>query len=86
MVDYKEWVEKIRDSPGNALESMMPLLDEPVYEGLSRLQTSKNTPVYDPTNTTRALRDRPDIKYVALDGPLLKRFIENWEKRKAFIS
>ncbi|GLA29172.1 putative NRPS-like protein biosynthetic cluster [Aspergillus niger] len=86
MVDYKEWVEKIRDSPGNALESMMPLLYEPVYEGLSRLQTSKNTPVYDPTNTTRALRDRPDIKYVALDGPLLKRFIENWEKRKAFIS
>ncbi|RAH57199.1 nonribosomal peptide synthase [Aspergillus piperis CBS 112811] len=86
MVDYREWVERIRDSPGNALESMMPLLDEPVHEGLSRLQTSKNTPVYDPTNTTRALQDRPDIKYVALDTTLLKQFIENWEKRKVFTS
>ncbi|OJJ71087.1 hypothetical protein ASPBRDRAFT_154054 [Aspergillus brasiliensis CBS 101740] len=84
MIDYREWVEKIRDSPGNAMESMMPLLDETVYEGLSRLQTSKNTPVYDPTNTAHALRDRPDINYVALDAPLLKRFIDNWVKREVF--
>ncbi|GIJ90552.1 putative PKS/NRPS-like protein biosynthetic cluster [Aspergillus pseudoviridinutans] len=81
MIDYKEWVDKIRDSPENALESMMPLLDEPVYEDLSRLETSRNTPVYDPTNTARALQDRPDIKYVALDANLLQKFIHNWVKR-----
>ncbi|RLL97441.1 hypothetical protein CFD26_106922 [Aspergillus turcosus] len=81
MLEYKEWVEKIRNSPENALESMMPLLDEPVYEDLSRLQTSRDTPVYDPTNTARALQDRPDIKYVALDANLLQQFIRNWVKR-----
>ncbi|KAL4896580.1 hypothetical protein BDV59DRAFT_198939 [Aspergillus ambiguus] len=81
MVDYKEWVEKVRNAPENALESMMPLLEEPVYEDLSRLQTSRNTPVYDPTNTAWALQDRPDIKYIALNAPLLKRFICNWAKR-----
>ncbi|GIC92860.1 putative NRPS-like protein biosynthetic cluster [Aspergillus udagawae] len=81
MIDYKEWVGYIRDSPENALESMMPLLDEAVYEDLSRLQTSRNTPVYDPTNTARALQDRPDIKYVALDANLLQKFIHNWVKR-----
>jgi thioester reductase-like protein len=81
MIKYKEWVEKIRSSPGNALEPMMPLLDEPVYGDLSRLQTSRNTPIYDSTNTARALRDRPDIGYVALNGHLLQQFIRNWVKQ-----
>jgi hypothetical protein len=81
MIDYKDWVEYIRDSPENALESMMPLLGEAVYEDLSRLQTSRNTPVYNPTNTACRLQDRPDIKYVALDANLLQKFIHNCVKR-----
>ncbi|RHZ50600.1 non-ribosomal peptide synthetase [Aspergillus thermomutatus] len=81
MIEYRGWVEKIRNSPENTLEPMMPLLDEPVHGDLSRLQTSRNTPIYDPTNTARALQDRPDIKYVALDGHLLQQFIRNWVKR-----
>ncbi|EPS33367.1 hypothetical protein PDE_08329 [Penicillium oxalicum 114-2] len=77
-VDYATWVEKVRDSPGNPLEAMMPLLEEPVYEGLTRLQTSKNTPIYDPSNTAAVLKTRPDLAYVALNADLLQRFIHNW--------
>lgn len=80
-IEYREWVEKIRHSPGTALEAMMPLLEEPVYEGMTRLQTSRDTPVYDSTNTANALKDRPDIKYTALHADLLQRFIRNWVKR-----
>jgi amino acid adenylation domain-containing protein/thioester reductase-like protein len=77
-IEYGKWVEKIRQTPGNALEAMMPLLEEPVFEGLTRLQTSKNTPIYDSRNTAAVLATRPDIAYVALDSDLLQRFIHNW--------
>jgi amino acid adenylation domain-containing protein/thioester reductase-like protein len=82
--EYWAWVEKIRQSPGNALEAMMPLLEEPVYEGMTRLQTSKNTPIYDPTNTTAVLKDHPDIAYTALNSELLQKFIRNWVDRGQF--
>lgn len=74
-------MEKIRHSPGTALEAMMPLLEEPVYEGMTRLQTSRDTPIYDSTNTANALKHGPDIKYIALHSELLQRFIRNWVKR-----
>ncbi|KAJ5678793.1 hypothetical protein N7462_007037 [Penicillium macrosclerotiorum] len=83
-IEYGRWVEKIRQSPGNALEAMMPLLEEPVFEGLTRLQTSKNTPIYDPSNTKTALKSRPDIAYVALNSGLLRQFIQNWVNRGEF--
>lgn len=82
--EYKEWVEKIRQSPGNALEAMMPLLEEPVHGDLSRLQTSKNTPIYDPANTAVALKGRPEIKYIALNRDLLQQFVCNWVKREDY--
>ncbi|KAJ5143314.1 uncharacterized protein N7515_002101 [Penicillium bovifimosum] len=83
-IDYNDWVDKVRESPGNALEAMMPLLEEDVYEGMSRLQTSKNTPLYDPRNTTLALRDTQCMEYVALNSDLLQRFIQNWVDKGEF--
>lgn len=80
-IEYREWVEKIRDSSGTALEAMMPLLEEPVYEDMTRLQTSRDTPIYDSTNTANSLKDRPDIKYIALHSELLQQFIRNWMRR-----
>ena len=77
-IDYQDWVDKVRGSPGTPLEAMMPLIEESVYEGMTRLETSKNTPIYDPRNTSIALTDSPDVKYVALNSKLLQRFIQNW--------
>ncbi|KAJ5558683.1 hypothetical protein N7535_008896 [Penicillium sp. DV-2018c] len=83
-IDYQGWVDKVRESPGNALEAMMPLLEEGVYEGMSRLETSKNTPIYDPRNTSLALRDSQCKQYVALNPDLLQRFIQNWVDQGEF--
>ncbi|KAL5363330.1 hypothetical protein BJX96DRAFT_167387 [Aspergillus floccosus] len=82
--DPTDSVETIRQSSGNPLEPMLPLKQEPVLDGLSRLQTSMHTPVYDAQNTEHALADRPDIKYVPLDHRLLRSFVEFWVKKGYF--
>lgn len=85
-VPYDEWVKRLRESVNlnqNPLSPLMPLLEEPVLRELSRLQTSKHTPVYETPNTVRALADCPDIQYTPLDAQLLKRYLENWA-RKSF--
>ncbi|KAJ5143294.1 uncharacterized protein N7515_002081 [Penicillium bovifimosum] len=83
-IDYFDWVDKVRESPGNPLEAMMPLLEEEVCEGMTRLQTSLNTPVFDPRNTRIALKDSQCMEYVALNSGLLQRFIQNWVDRGEF--
>ncbi|CAI7622119.1 unnamed protein product [Penicillium glandicola] len=78
-VPYQEWLEMIQKSPGNPLEPMMPMLQEPILEDLTRMQTSMYTPVYETQNTVQALADRPDIKYVPLDHKLLQQCIDFWQ-------
>ncbi|KAL3476593.1 hypothetical protein BJX99DRAFT_258344 [Aspergillus californicus] len=82
-IPYDDWVVKLRasDIDRNPLSPLMPLLEEPVLRELSRLQTSKYTPLYDTPNTVQALTGRPDIRYTPLDSVLLKRYLENWEAK-----
>ncbi|KAB8068236.1 hypothetical protein BDV29DRAFT_199523 [Aspergillus leporis] len=80
-IPYRGWVEKIQQHPGNPLEPMLPMLQEPVFGDLTRMQTSTDTPVYDTRNTMRALADRPDIVYVPLSHELLRRYVEFWVRR-----
>jgi amino acid adenylation domain-containing protein/thioester reductase-like protein len=83
-IPYDEWVKKLRESKDldqNPLSPLMPLLDEPVLRELSRLQTSKYTPVYETPNAVKALADRPDICYTPLDDVLLKRYLDNWVRK-----
>ncbi|KAL4796664.1 hypothetical protein BDV19DRAFT_388165 [Aspergillus venezuelensis] len=79
-IQYDEWVDKLHasDIASNPLSPLMPLLDEPVLRELSRLQTSKYTPLYDTPNTVEALADAPDIQYTPLTSELLKRYLDNW--------
>lgn len=80
-IPYHDWVEKIRQSPGNPMAPMVPLLQERILGDLSRMQTSTFTPIYDVKNTIRALADRPDIQYLPLDAPLLQSYVDFWVKR-----
>jgi amino acid adenylation domain-containing protein/thioester reductase-like protein len=80
-IPYHEWVEVIQKSPGNPLEPMLPMLQEPILENLTRMQTSMYTPTYETQNTVQALADRPDIKYVPLGRELLQRCINFWVSR-----
>ncbi|CAG7935197.1 unnamed protein product [Penicillium nalgiovense] len=85
-VPYQEWVETIRNSPGNPLESMVPMLQEPILENLTRIEAGMYTPVFESKNTVEALADRPDIKYISLDHELLQRCIEFWVSREYYFS
>ncbi|KAF4155549.1 hypothetical protein CNMCM6069_007850 [Aspergillus lentulus] len=83
-IPYDEWVKKLRESNDldqNPLSPLMPLLEEPVLRDLSRLQTSKYTPIYETPNAEKALADRPDICYTPLDDVLLKRYLDNWIRK-----
>ncbi|KAL5333462.1 male sterility protein-domain-containing protein [Aspergillus crustosus] len=82
-IPYDEWVARLRasDIDRNPLSPLMPLLEEPVLRELSRLQTSKYTPLYDTPNTVEDLADRPGIQYTPLDSALLKRYLDNWARK-----
>ncbi|KAJ5864921.1 uncharacterized protein N7529_006837 [Penicillium soppii] len=80
-IAYQDWLDKLQ--AWNSLESspllsLMPLLAEPVLRGATRLQTSKYTPVYDCTNTLKAISGRGDISHVPLSPELIRKFIDFW--------
>ncbi|KAE8144541.1 hypothetical protein BDV25DRAFT_171368 [Aspergillus avenaceus] len=70
-IPYQDWVQEVRDTGNGPLLPLMPMLEEPILRGLTRFQT------------TQALADRPDIRYVPLDHSLLRRKVKYW-LRKGF--
>ncbi|OJJ30813.1 hypothetical protein ASPWEDRAFT_118398 [Aspergillus wentii DTO 134E9] len=80
-IPFKDWVQKLQQWPGlgkSPLLSLMPLLTEPVLRGYTRLETSKFSPVYECTNTRKALKDSPGIHHIELTPELVRRFIQFW--------
>ncbi|KAE8395212.1 hypothetical protein BDV23DRAFT_194855 [Aspergillus alliaceus] len=82
-IPYWDWVQLLQqtNNENSPLMPLMPLLQEPVLAGLSRFETSRNTPHYTSFNTVAALEDAPDIRYVALDPAMLNRFLEFWDRK-----
>lgn len=82
LVPYWEWVHRLEKTDGqNPLMPLMPLLREPVLGGLSRFETSRNTPHYTSFNTVKALEEAPDIRYIPLDAGMLNRFLQFWDRK-----
>lgn len=65
-IPYWDWVQRLQATTDkeNPLLPLMPLLQEAVLSGLSRFETSRNTPHYDSSNTVAALKDAPGVQYV----------------------
>ncbi|GFF64870.1 linear gramicidin synthase subunit D [Aspergillus lentulus] len=82
-IPYRDWVRMLQMSTDmdNPLLPVMPLLQEPVLNGLSRFETSRNTPHYDSSNTVGALKDMPHIQYVPFDSRMLRMFLEFWHRK-----
>ncbi|KAE8147859.1 hypothetical protein BDV25DRAFT_168822 [Aspergillus avenaceus] len=82
-VPYWDWVRMLQGTRNlnNPLLPVMPLLQEPVLHGLSRFETSRNTPHYDSSNTVAALKDAPHIQYVPFDSEMLSSFIDFWDRK-----
>jgi amino acid adenylation domain-containing protein/thioester reductase-like protein len=83
-ISYYDWVNKIQEHSESPLQSMLPMLQEPVFKDFTRMQTSTDTPVYNTHNAVQALADRPAIKYIPLSHELLRRYVNFWVERQYY--
>ncbi|GKZ27673.1 putative NRPS-like protein biosynthetic cluster [Aspergillus brasiliensis] len=82
-VGYWDWVRVLQEraGPDNPLVPLMPLLQETVLDGMSWLETHRNTVRFDCSNTVAALRDAPGIRYVPFDVGMLNRLLRFWRQK-----
>jgi ABC-type dipeptide/oligopeptide/nickel transport system ATPase component len=55
-IRYQDWVEMIQQSPDSPLQPMLSILRQTILKGLTRMQTSMETPVYDTQKLYRHLQ------------------------------
>ncbi|PHH93024.1 hypothetical protein CDD83_2134 [Cordyceps sp. RAO-2017] len=83
-VPYGIWVKSLetsRELSENPLLALMPLIREQVLGELTRVQTSKNTPLYRTDNTREALKDAKEICYTPLDSLTIRGMFEFWVRK-----
>jgi amino acid adenylation domain-containing protein/thioester reductase-like protein len=80
-LSYEQWAQRLSDDPRlqeNPLMPLVPMLVEPVYGTLTRWQVYEGMPIYDSSNTQRALAASDDIACPPLDRLLLQRYLDYW--------
>ncbi|KAL4904296.1 hypothetical protein BDW74DRAFT_178878 [Aspergillus multicolor] len=77
-VDYREWLDSISQGPDNALTSLMPMLEEPVKDGLSRWQMQQAVPEFSTSSLREALSDAPGILAIPSPDQLIESYIPYW--------
>lgn len=76
-VSYQEWVDKLATNPPERLQPLQPMLAEKVQHGLTRWELYENMPVYQTTNTTKALESYPGgLEFPPLDMCMMKRYMD----------
>lgn len=82
-IPYWDWVRLLQKTNDldNPLMPIMPLLQEPVLNGMSRFETSRNTPHYDSSNAVAALKNEPGIRYIPFDSDILSKFLYFWDRK-----
>ncbi|KAE8354976.1 hypothetical protein BDV28DRAFT_155762 [Aspergillus coremiiformis] len=79
---YEAWVEELKTTTPRALKPLQPMLAEKVYHGRTRWELYENMPVYQTTNTQRALHDFPGgLPFPVLDAGLMTRYLDYLEPR-----
>ncbi|KAJ5738139.1 hypothetical protein N7493_001294 [Penicillium malachiteum] len=80
-LDYSQWIERLAANPPVRLQPLQPMLAEKVDCGLTRWELYENMPLYDTTNTMRALKSYPGgLKFPVLDSALMKRYLDYLQK------
>jgi amino acid adenylation domain-containing protein/thioester reductase-like protein len=78
---YQQWVQRLADDSrlkDNPLMPLVPMLVEPVYGPLTRWEVYEGMPVYDTSNTERALAMSNGVAYTPFDRVLLRRYLDYW--------
>ncbi|KAJ0423119.1 hypothetical protein BJY00DRAFT_299742 [Aspergillus carlsbadensis] len=74
---YDEWIERLSSTAHASLQPLLPMLAEKVRDGLSRWELYERMPVYDATNTKRALAMMPvQLECPVFDRGLVKKYVD----------
>lgn len=84
---YDEWVRRLMKDTPKRLKPLVPMLREKVYKDLTRWELYENMPVYETTNTIRALAGQYNtISCPPLDENLMKLYLRQWTCSEPFAS
>lgn len=73
---YLEWVELLSHKSPERLQPLQPMLAEKAHGALSRWELYENMPLYDTTNTARALESYPGgLQFPILDRTLMEKYV-----------
>lgn len=76
-VSYAEWIERLAARPPQRLLPLQPMLAEQVQDGRTRWELYENMPLYDTTNTVKALEDYPGgLEFPVLGASLMKKYLD----------
>ncbi|RDW92953.1 non-ribosomal peptide synthetase [Aspergillus mulundensis] len=75
---YREWLDTISQPPDNPLTSLVPMLEEPVRDGLSRWQMQQAVPKFLTDNLRRVLVDAPELLDCLPPAELIEMYIPHW--------
>ncbi|KAL4875949.1 hypothetical protein BJY04DRAFT_232080 [Aspergillus karnatakaensis] len=83
MIEYKEWLGEVQRSNqsglGEALRPLLPVLQEPVLNGLTRWEISQSSPRFDASNMERAL-EGSGIEFIPITSDILRRILGFWQR------
>lgn len=77
-VPYREWIEVTSKASDNPLTSLLPMLSEPVRDGLSRWEMQRSAPKFSTENLHQVLADAPEILSCPPPSALLEAYISCW--------
>ncbi|CAI7659104.1 unnamed protein product [Penicillium bialowiezense] len=72
---YSEWVDVLNEKVPERLQPLQPMLTERAHGAMTRWELYENMPLYDTTNTARALESYPGgLQFPVLDRSLMEKF------------
>lgn len=75
-VPYAKWIEVLTEKAPERLRPLRPELAEKVHQGLTRWKLYENMPIYDTSNTKRALESYPGgLEFPLLDSSLIGKYL-----------
>ena len=82
-VSYEDWIERLAAIAPQRLLPLQPMLAEKVHDGRTRWELYENMPVYETTNTDKALASYPGgLKFPVMRDSLMKKYLDFLQARK----
>ncbi|PYH42253.1 putative NRPS-like enzyme [Aspergillus saccharolyticus JOP 1030-1] len=79
-VPYSEWIEMLSQLPESPVRSLLPLLEEKVWNGCSLWELQQGMPEFGTDNLCRALADAPELLHCPSPLSLVVRYSSHWLK------